>query len=80
MSMITDSNDVDGDETHLSSPHSFVSSIRFIGFWAAVMLPFLYVPLLVNGLDTAGQQQTFFLLLLSNVVALVFGHRHRERD
>lgn len=83
MSTITNSDEVedppDGDEARLSTRYSFVSSVRFIGFWGAVVLPFLYVPLLVSGLDTAGQKETFALLLALNIVALFFGHRHRER-
>ena len=82
MSTLTNPNEMDGsedDETRLSSSFSFVSSIRFIGFWAAVVLPFLYVPLLANGLETSGQLQTFLLLLAANIVALLFGHHHRKR-
>jgi hypothetical protein len=49
--------------------------LRFVAFWAAVALPFLYVPLLAGGLE--GQQATVFAgLLLANVVALVLGHEH----
>ncbi len=49
--------------------------LRFIAFWAAVALPFLYLPLLVGGLR--GQQVTVFVgLLFANVVALVIGHEH----
>ena len=40
-------------------------------------LPFLYVPLLVGGLD--GQQTTVFVaLLLMNAVALVLGHEYGQ--
>ncbi|WP_251342751.1 hypothetical protein [Haloplanus halophilus] len=49
--------------------------LRFVAFWAAVALPFLYLPLLVGGLE--GQQATVFAgLLLANVAALVLGHEH----
>jgi hypothetical protein len=49
--------------------------LRFLAFWAAVALPFLYLPLLLGGLD--GQQATVFLALLAlNVVALVLGHEY----
>ena len=51
--------------------------VRFVGFWLAVALPFLYVPLLVGGLT--GEQATVFAGLLSlNVVALLVGHGHRN--
>lgn len=67
----------DDGERRSSFPYSVVTSLRFLGFWGAVVLPFLYIPLFISGLDTAGQQQTFILLLVLNVVALVFGHRYR---
>jgi len=54
-----------------------VAPLRFLAFWAAVALPFLYLPLLVGGLD--GQQVTVFVaLLLANAVALVIGHEYRQ--
>jgi hypothetical protein len=47
--------------------------LRFIAFWAAVALPFLYVPLLAGGLE--GQQALVFVgLLAANAAALVLGH------
>jgi len=54
-----------------------VAPLRFLAFWTAVALPFLYLPLLVGGLD--GQQTTVFVaLLLMNVVALVLGHEYGQ--
>ncbi|WP_152042073.1 hypothetical protein [Salinigranum salinum] len=51
--------------------------LRFVGFWAAVALPFLYLPLLISGLD--GQETLVFGLLLAlNAVALVIGHGHGQ--
>ncbi len=83
MSTITEPDGVSGssdtDETRPSSSYTVVSSLRFIAFWGAVVLPFLYVPLLISGLDTLGQLQTFVLLMALNAVALVFGHRYRAR-
>jgi hypothetical protein len=52
-----------------------VAPLRFLAFWTAVTLPFLYLPLLVGGLD--GQQVTVFLALLAvNAVTLVLGHEY----
>lgn len=51
--------------------------LRFVGFWAAVALPFLYVPLLLDGLE--GQQTLVFgALLAANALALVVGHGYRR--
>lgn len=49
--------------------------VRFVAFWLAVALPFLYLPLLASGLE--GQQPTVFGTLLAlNSVALLVGHGH----
>ena len=53
--------------------------IQFLGFWAAVSLPFLYVPLLSGGL--AETELTVFLGLLSaHVAALFVGHGYRRDE
>jgi hypothetical protein len=49
--------------------------LRFVGFWLAVALPFLYLPLLVGGLS-GEQPQVFVGLLGLNVLALLFGHSY----
>ncbi|SDM48420.1 hypothetical protein SAMN04487949_1817 [Halogranum gelatinilyticum] len=51
--------------------------IRFVGFWAAVSLPFLYLPLLAGGLESS-ELSVFAGLLLLNLVAFVVGHEHRR--
>jgi hypothetical protein len=57
------------------SLETLTAPLRFLGFWIAVALPFLYLPLLAGGLE--GQQATVFVgLLFVNVVALVLGHEH----
>lgn len=55
-----------------------VAPLRFVGFWAAVAFPFLYVPLLMGGLE--GSEATVFLgLLVTNALALVVGHGYNRR-
>lgn len=39
-------------------------------------MPFLYLPLLVAGLDGSATTAAFVVLLLSNVFALLVGHSH----
>jgi hypothetical protein len=54
---------------------AITAPVRFIAFWVAVALPFLYVPLLFVGLG--GERTAAFVgLLLVNAVALVVGHDH----
>jgi hypothetical protein len=63
------------DAQSLRSWEVVAAPLRFIAFWAAVALPFLYVPLLAGGLQ--GQQTVVFVgLLVANAVALVLGHEH----
>ncbi|WP_458205873.1 hypothetical protein [Haladaptatus sp. NG-SE-30] len=59
------------------SEHSLTTPIQFVSFWSAVAMPFLYVPLFLNGL--AGAELTAFLVLLvCNVVALFAGHSYGQ--
>ncbi|MFC6723225.1 hypothetical protein ACFQE1_02210 [Halobium palmae] len=51
--------------------------LRFVGFWAAVSMPFLYVPLLFEGL-TPAETPIFVGLLLLHVVALLAGHEYKQ--
>lgn len=50
--------------------------LRIVAFWGAIMLPFLYVPLLATGLDTVAQTVVFLALLVLNLITLVIGHSH----
>lgn len=50
--------------------------VEAVAFWTAIVLPFLYVPLLFIGLDTTVQQVLFLVLIGLNVVMVVLGHRH----
>ena len=50
--------------------------IHAVAFWIAVILPFLYVPLLASGLSSTATMNAFFALLAANAVALLIGHPH----
>lgn len=50
-------------------------SMEAVTFWAAVLLPFAYLPLLAGGLG-GSEQFVFTALVAANVVALVVGHDH----
>ncbi len=63
----------------VSSPGvGFVSVIQASAFWGAVLLPFVYVPLLVVGLDALDRQLLFAALVSLNIILLVIGHAHRS--
>ena len=50
---------------------------EFAGFWSAVLLPILYLPMLVGGF-TGGQRIAFGVLVAVHAVALVAGHGYRN--
>lgn len=52
--------------------------VEAAAFWAAVVLPFLHVPLLLSGLNSGPQVVAFVLLVVLNVVAVVLGHSHHR--
>jgi hypothetical protein len=53
---------------------SVLRSIRALAFWTAIVLPFLYVPLLASGLNSASVRTAFAVLLVANGAALFVGH------
>lgn len=53
-----------------------VEPVRVVGFWTAIALPFVYVPLLATGLETVAETAVFFALLAANLVALAIGHSY----
>ncbi|MFB6107031.1 MAG: hypothetical protein ABEJ70_08660 [Halobacteriaceae archaeon] len=52
--------------------------LETVGFWAAVALPFLYVPLLVAGPETDAERVAVFALIAVHAVALLLGHAHNR--
>jgi hypothetical protein len=76
-SSLTDPDVLFGEAGSTSLSALFVRPVRRLAFWAAVVLPFLHLPLLATGL---GSQQTviaFVALVVANVVALVLGQGHK---
>ncbi|MFC6785109.1 hypothetical protein ACFQFD_19735 [Halobaculum halobium] len=55
-----------------------VEPVRAVAFYAAIGLPFGYLPLLANGI-TAEQLTVFVGLLFANAAALVLGHGYGSR-
>lgn len=56
-----------------TSAKQLVMVARFVGFWSAVALPLVYLPLLSGGL-VGWQVPTFVVLFALNVLALIVGH------
>lgn len=57
---------------------ALIRPIEAAAFWMAIVLPFLYLPLLFYGLETTGQLLAFFGLLGLNIVAIVLGNRYNR--
>jgi hypothetical protein len=67
--------DPDGPLARVES--GLAQPVKQIAFWAAIVLPFLHVPLvLATGLATVPTAAAFVLLLAFNVLALLVGHAY----
>jgi Cu/Ag efflux pump CusA len=54
-------------------------NLRVASFWAAIVLPVTYLPLLAGGL-TGGEALLFAALIAVNAGAFVLGHDHNPAD
>lgn len=54
--------------------------IQATGFWVAIALPFLHVPLLLSGLETGSETALFLFLLGLNTLALLLGRDYAPGD
>jgi len=68
----TSSAPVEGHPDAQSLRETLLSPVRAVSFWAAVWLPFLYLPLLFTGLD-GHLLYVFVGLLAANGLALALG-------
>ena len=53
-----------------------LNPIKQFAFWSAIVLPFLYLPLLATGLESQSVLIAFVVLVSLNVCALLVGHRY----
>jgi len=72
-SPITDPETLLGRVGAASLPLLLVRPVRLVAFWAAVILPFLHLPLLATGLESQSRTLAFIVLVAMNVCALVVG-------
>ncbi|WP_254864597.1 hypothetical protein [Halovivax gelatinilyticus] len=54
------------------------SSLTTVSFWAGALLPLVYVPILITGINSTSQFGLLVALLALNVAALVLGHEYPE--
>ncbi|ELZ21805.1 hypothetical protein [Natrinema limicola] len=76
-SSTTESRD-DAHGVRKRSTPGLVTSIRAMGFWTAIAMPFLYLPLLATGLSSSFDGILFVCLLVGNLLALYVGHPHHQ--
>lgn len=75
-SSLTDFDALFGQVGRPSISQLVVQPVKIAAFWAAVVLPFLHLSLLVAGLDSDSTTLAFVGLITLNVVALYVGHPH----
>ncbi|MHC3436868.1 hypothetical protein ACYJ1Y_01940 [Natrialbaceae archaeon A-gly3] len=59
-------------------PRSLKQPVQFLGFWSAIALPFVHIPLLLQGLDGPHVTAAFLTLLAVNLFALYVGHDYNQ--
>ncbi|WP_049896492.1 hypothetical protein [Natrialba chahannaoensis] len=73
----------DGDHQAESATNSarnvLKGSTQFLCFWTAVALPFVYLPLLAQGLGDPRATLIFLGLLGINILTLYIGHDYKRR-
>ncbi|ELY67743.1 hypothetical protein [Natrinema versiforme] len=57
---------------------AIATPIRAAGFWTAIAMPILYLPLLARGLSSSLEGGVFLALIVGNLLALYVGHAHRQ--
>lgn len=58
------------DVAHLKAP------FEMLGFWSAIALPALYLPLVVAGIDSTGELFVFLALFAAHAIALFVGRSY----
>ena len=75
----TDDAEADGDEALLATlVPTVAASVRKLGFWSAIFLPIVYVPVLARGLSTSVDAALFLGVLALNLAALYVGRAYRR--
>ncbi|MFP8957861.1 hypothetical protein ACLI4Y_14135 [Natrialbaceae archaeon A-CW3] len=53
-------------------------TITAVGFWLGTLLPFVYVPVFLTGLNSVTRLGLFVALVGINIVALIVGHEYPD--
>lgn len=49
-------------------------SVTAVGFWLGTLLPIVYLPVILSGIDSMSRLSLFVALLAIHALALVVGH------
>ncbi|WP_339104697.1 hypothetical protein [Haloterrigena salinisoli] len=52
----------------------FGNSVTAVGFWIGTLLPVVYLPVFLSGIDSAGSLSLVVGLLATHALALIVGH------
>ena len=52
--------------------------VEAVSFWCAIILPFIYLPLLFAGLNSGWTQLLFAALVAMNAVMIILGHQYGQ--
>lgn len=77
-SSITDPGFLLGAVREQSVPSILARPVKRIAFWAAIVLPFIHLPLVATGLDSQSLTIAFLVLVTLNVVAIFLGHTYGQ--
>lgn len=53
--------------------------VRAAGFWLAILLPFVYVPVVVMGATLPVEPSLIVAAVVGNLLALLIGHGHEPK-
>jgi len=77
-SSITDQLNVPASLSERSLSELVTNPLQRVAFYAAIVLPFVHLPLLVSGLPSETITLAFAVLLVLNVMAIFVGHYYER--
>ena len=76
MTHLSDSHGVASDSPQRLDPRTIAGLVSTLSFWAAILLPVLYLPLLAAGIDSVSGLAVFLGLFGLHLLALLGGRGH----
>ncbi|ELY93570.1 hypothetical protein C482_19269 [Natrialba chahannaoensis JCM 10990] len=54
------------------------STVTMISFWLGTLLPLVYFPVFLTGIDSMSRFSLFLALIAVNILALIIGHNYQN--